>query len=163
MSRGGRLRPVLAAAAAAIVVGALGTAATDLGPWYQALQKPSWQPPDWLFGPAWTLIYALTALSAGLAWHAARQRDARLRVAFWFAVNALLNVLWSQLFFGFQRPDWALAEVVLLWLSILVLIRVVGRHSTRAAWLLVPYLLWVTFAGILNLAVVRLNAPFGGG
>ena len=163
MSRGGRLRPVLAAAAAAIVVGALGTAATDLGPWYQALQKPSWQPPDWLFGPAWTLIYALTALSAGLAWHAARKRDARLRVAFWFAVNALLNVLWSQLFFGFQRPDWALAEVVLLWLSILVLIRVVGRHSPRAAWLLVPYLLWVTFAGILNLAVVRLNAPFGGG
>jgi tryptophan-rich sensory protein len=136
-------------------------AATDLGPWYQVLVKPSWQPPDWLFGPAWTLIYALAALAAATAWTAARDLAAQRRVIVLFGLNALLNILWSQLFFGLHRPDWALVEVVFLWLSVLVLIIAMRPISPRASWLLVPYLAWVTFAGILNLAVVRLNPPFG--
>ena len=77
-----------------------------------------------------------------------------------FGVNALLNVLWSELFFEWQRPDWALAELVVLWLSIVLLIVVLVPISRRASWLLVPYLAWVSFAGVLNLAVVQLNAPF---
>ncbi len=153
-------RPVAVAALAAIVVAGLGASATDLGPWYYALHKPPWQPPDWLFGPAWTLIYGLIALAGVKAWSAARDRRQGLRIVGVFALNALLNVGWSELFFHFQRPDWALLEVVAFWLSIVVLIVTAGSVSPVAGWLLVPYLAWVTFAGLLNLAVVRLNAPF---
>ena len=152
-------KPVLAAAAIAALVAALGGAATDLGPWYQGLAKPSWQPPDWLFGPVWTLIYALTGLAVVLAWVRAPPVGRR-RLLLAVALNALLNIAWSELFFRFRRPDWALAELVLLWLSVVLLIAVVRPHSRRAAWLLVPYLVWVSFAGVLNRAVVRLNPPF---
>ena len=156
-----RWTPVAVAAGAAVLVAALGAAATDIGPWYQALAKPSWQPPDWLFGPAWTLIYGLIALAGVTAWRAARTRAARQRVLLLFSVNALLNVLWSELFFGFHRPDWAVLETTVFWLSIAVLIAAVWPLSHRAGWLLAPYLAWVTFASLLNLAVVRLNGPFG--
>ena len=156
-----RWTPVAVAAGAAILVAALGAAATDIGPWYQALAKPSWQPPDWLFGPAWTLIYGLIALAGVMAWRAARTRTARQRVLLLFSVNALLNVLWSELFFNFHRPDWAVLETTVFWLSIVVLIAAVWPLSHRAGWLLAPYLAWVTFASLLNLAVVRLNGPFG--
>ncbi len=162
MSRRGERawKPIAVAAVAAIVVAALGVSATDLGPWYYGLKKPDWQPPDWAFGPAWTLIYGLTALAGVYAWRGARDRIRRTRIIYAFGVNALVNVLWSELFFHFQRPDLALWEVVVFWLSILVLIFVVQPASVTASWLLVPYIAWVTFAGILNLAVVRLNAPF---
>jgi tryptophan-rich sensory protein len=143
-------------------VALLGGLATDLGPWYQALRQPAWKPPDVLFGPAWTLIYACIALSALEATLNAASTEARRRILLLFASNATLNVGWSLLFFRAQRPDWALVEVIFLWLSILWLIGVVRPHSTRAAWLLLPYLVWVAFAGVLNLAVVQLNAPFGG-
>ena len=156
-----RRKALVVAGLTALAVALLGIAATDIGPWYQALVKPSWQPPDWLFGPAWTLIYALAALAAATAWTAARDPAAQRRVIVLFGLNALLNMLWSQLFFGLHRPDWALVEVVFLWLSVLVLIIAMRPISPRASWLLVPYLAWVTFAGILNLAVVRLNPPFG--
>jgi len=154
-----RSRPVAIAALAAIFVALLGATITDLGPWYQQLQKPSWQPPEWLFGPAWTAIFALTALSAIEAWRSAAT-DKRSTLVGLFCLNGFLNVLWSLLFFRAQRPDWALAEVSLLWLSILWLIIVLARISSRASCLLIPYLFWVTFAAYLNLTVVRLNAPF---
>lgn len=157
-----RWKPILVAFGAALVVAGLGGAATDIGPWYQALEKPAWQPPDWLFGPAWTIIYALTALAAVEAWIRAPVGWTRTRIVFFFAFNAFLNVLWSQLFFGLRRPDWALVEVGVLWASIIVLMLVVRPYSTRAVWLLVPYLAWVSFAAFLNFTVVRLNAPFGG-
>lgn len=153
--------PVFVAAVAAIVVAGLGASATDIGPWYYALRKPSWQPPDWLFGPVWTLIYALTALAGIMAWRAAPAGRARGRILVLFAANALLNVLWSELFFHFRRPDLALTETVVFWASIVVLMATAWPHSRPAAWVLTPYLAWVTFASVLNLAVVRLNAPFG--
>ena len=154
-----RARPVTLAAVAALLVALTGATMTDLGSWYQQLVKPGWQPPDWLFGPAWTLIFALTALSAEQSWrHSPRSQRAWLVGL--FCLNGFLNILWSLLFFRLQRPDWALLEVVILWLSIVWLIVVVRRHCDTGAWLLVPYLLWVAFAGYLNLAVVRLNAPF---
>jgi translocator protein len=160
-SRPARWKPILAAAAAALFVAVVGGTLTDTGPWYQLLRKPGWQPPDWLFGPAWTLIFALTALAAAEAWRHARTRPERDAVIAVFVVNGFLNVLWSLLFFRLQRPDWALIEVAALWLSIVAAIIVSRRHSATAAWLLAPYLLWVSFAAVLNAAVVRLNAPFG--
>jgi len=159
--RRGRLwKPILIAAAAAVMVATLGALMTDLGPWYADLRKPSWQPPDWLFPPAWTTIFALAAVSGVLAWRAAPDREAREWLLGLFALNAFLNVLWSGLFFRLHRPDWALAEVGFLWLSIVLLIVVLARWSKAASAVLVPYLAWVSFAAVLNLAVVRLNAPF---
>jgi tryptophan-rich sensory protein len=161
-ARGSLWKPILAAAATALAVAALGGWMTDLGPWYYGLRMPSWKPPDWLFGPAWTLIYSLTAMAGVLAWRGAPTMRGRALVLALFAININLNVLWSGLFFRQQRPDYALIEVVVLWLSIVALIVGVRRYSEAASLLLVPYLLWVTFAGALNAAVVRLNAPFGG-
>ena len=155
-----RWRPILIAAAAAVLVAGLGGAATDIGPWYFALRKPSWQPPDWAFGPAWTIIYALTAIAGVKVWNGLANRPARLRAMGWFALNAALNVLWSELFFGLHRPDTAFYEVFPFWISIIVLIAIAWPVSRAAGWMLVPYAAWVLFAGILNLAVVRLNAPF---
>lgn len=158
-----RLRPWMAfpvAGLAALTIAAMGATFTDLGPWYQSLNKPDWQPPGYLFGPAWTLIFALAALAAVTAWRQAPDAASRDWLIGLFALNGTLNVLWSLLFFRAQRPDWALFEVILLWVSIVGLMTVLGRYSKPAAWLLVPYLAWVTFAAALNLAVVRLNAPF---
>lgn len=156
----GRGKTILVAAAAAFGVALLGGLMTDIGPWYQALQKPAWQPPDWLFGPAWTLIFSLAALAGALAWWGSNSRVSRQNLLLWFVVNAFFNVLWSLLFFGLKRPDWALTEVFLLWASVAVLIYVCASRSKAAALALVPYLAWVTFAAFLNAAIVRLNGPF---
>lgn len=155
-----RWKPVLAAAGAALVLGVIGALVTELGPWYYDLKKPPWQPPDWLFGPAWTLIFGLAALSGMLAWIHAPDARTRRRILWLFAINGVFNVLWSTLFFRLHRPDFALAEVVLLWLSILALIVMLPSTSRWSSWLLVPYLAWVTFAALLNLTIVRLNYPF---
>lgn len=151
--------PAFVAAACVVVVLFLGGLATRLDAWYEGLRKPSWQPPGWLFAPAWTTIGVLTAWAAVLGWGATQNRPL---LAVLFAVNGVLNVLWSVLFFRFQRPDWALAEVVPLWLSVFALILALAPASSFAAWLLAPYLVWVAFAAVLNLAVVRLNRPFPG-
>jgi tryptophan-rich sensory protein len=149
--------PMLTAFGAAAVVAALGLLMTDLGPWYLHLRMPAWKPPDALFGPAWTLIFAAAALAGAYGWRALRQPAARLSLCGYFAVNALLNVLWSALFFRLHRPDLALLEVGLLWLSIVLLMFTLWRGSRLAVWLLLPYLLWVSYAAVLNLAVARLN------
>lgn len=154
--------PVLGGAAAAILVAVLGGSMTDLGPWYQALKKPPLQPAGWLFGPAWTLIFALAAASGIVAWRKATTDAQREWLIGLFAINGTLNVLWSMLFFRFQRPDWALIESAFLWLSVLVLMIVFWRYAKTASWLLLPYLAWVTFATYLNWEIVRLNSPFGG-
>jgi tryptophan-rich sensory protein len=153
-------QPILAAALSVMAVGGLGALTTQLGPWYYSLQKPSWQPPDWLFGPAWTLIFALSALSGVMYWRRAESREHRHQVLAAFALNAFLNTLWSLLFFRLERPDWALYEVGFLWLSIVLLIVLIGRGTLHGASLLVPYVLWVSFAAVLNWKVMQLNAPF---
>ena len=142
-------------------VAALGGMLTDIGPWYAELRKPEWQPPGWVFGPVWTTIFVLCAAAAVMAWNASRTTADRAAVAGAFVVNAALNVAWSGLFFALRRPDWALGEIVLLWLSIATLIVVCARRSRASAWLLAPYLAWVSFAALLNYAIVRLNGPFG--
>jgi len=153
--------PVVVAALSAFAVAVLGALMTELGDWYYGLRQPPWKPPDWLFGPAWTLIFALAAAAGVAAWRAIQPKPQREWLLVLFALNGFLNVLWSLLFFRLQRPDWAQYEVAFLWLSIVVLIVFVGRHSRLAAWLLLPYLAWVSFAAVLNGAVVRLNGPFG--
>ena len=158
-----RRRVVVAALWAAlgvVAVAGLGGLATELGPWYRALKQPWWQPPDWAFGPAWSVIYLLTAIAAVRVWLRAQSPRERTWWLAALAANGAINVFWSWLFFKARRPDWALAEVVLLWLSIGLLIVLARRDDVIAALLLVPYLLWVAFAASLNLAVVRLNAPF---
>jgi tryptophan-rich sensory protein len=154
--------PALVAAGAALLVAALGGAATDTGPWYQALCKPPWQPPDWLFPTVWTAIFALAALAGARAWLGTPDPIGRERLIAAWVLNASLNVLWSVLFFTLKRPDWALVEVVPLWLSVLLLLVVSGRRDRAAGWLLLPYLVWVGFAGVLNWSVVGLNGPFSG-
>jgi len=155
-----RWQPVVAAAVAATLVAGLGAAATDLSPWYEALRKPAWQPPAWLFGPAWTLIFGLAAMAGVLGWVHAPDERARRRMLSLFALNGVLNVTWSALFFHFKRPDWALYEVGLLWLSVAWLALHLRASSHTAARLMLPYLAWVAFAAALNFAVVGLNAPF---
>ena len=156
-------KPVAVAAGAALLVAVLGGLMTDIGPWYQQLRQPPWKPPDWAFGPVWTTIFALAAAAGVIGWRRAGSRVAREHLWMLFALNGFLNVLWSLLYFRLHRPDWALWEVPLLWLSVLWLIVVLARYARLAAWLLVPYLIWVALAAALNWQTVRLNGPFGAG
>lgn len=154
------LKVLLTAFVLSYATACIGGALTELGPWYYALRQPGWKPPDAAFGVIWSLIFTLCAISAALAWQAAATRALRLRVTWLFGVNALLNMLWSALYFKLQRPDWALIEVAFLWLSIAALIVGLWRLSRWASALLLPYLAWVSVASALNLATVQLNGPF---
>ena len=136
------------------------------GQCYEALAKPPWRPPNWLFGPAWTVLYAFIAISGWLVWRAAGWPDAAAALAV-YGIQLLLNAGWSPMFFGLRRPDWAFYELLGLWASILATIVVFYPISSMAALLLVPYLFWVTFAGALNLSIWRRNpqttSPGGAG
>lgn len=134
---------------------------TSVDSWYRGLRKPALRPPDWLFGPAWTIILGLAAWSAVIAWNAAASDGERTRVIALFAFNALCHLLWSPLFFRLRRPDWALVEVAFLWLSLIALIVGLWPISQMAALLILPYFAWVSFASWLNRAIVRMNGPFG--
>jgi benzodiazapine receptor len=134
---------------------------SEIGPWYFGLNVPRWKPPNWAFGPVWTTIGICAAVSAALAWRAAEPGSQRRLILELFAVNAVLNVAWSLLFFKLRRPDWALIEVVPLWASVLAPLILLWPIRHAASLLLIPYLLWVSIAATLNLSIVRLNAPFG--
>ena len=148
------------AAAVALFLGGFGGLMTPIGQWYYNLRKPALQPPNWLFGPAWTVILGLAAWSAVVAWNAAPDQAARTSVIILFTTNAVFHALWSPLFFRARRPDWALVEVVFLWVSLVALVAGLWPISHLASLLIVPYLLWVSFATWLNSAIVRLNRPF---
>lgn len=155
------LWPLGIASGVAVVVAIAGAVLTETGAWYDSLKKPAWKPPDWAFGPVWTTIFVLAVIATAIAWDAAAGTGARPLIFWALAINAVLNIAWSGIFFKLRRPDWALGEVVLLWLSILSLILVLGSVSTLAGVLLVPYLLWVSTATFLNLRIVQMNGPFG--
>jgi tryptophan-rich sensory protein len=157
-----RWKPIAFAVVAAVVVALIGGLATDTGAWYQQLRKPPWQPPDWLFGPVWTTIYALVVIAGVRGWQRAARGAPREWLIVLFASNGFVNVLWSLLFFRLHRPDWALAEVGVLWSSVLALTVVLGLRDRVGGLLIVPYLAWVSFAAFLNLTIVALNAPFAG-
>lgn len=128
------------------------------GTWYDSLAKPSWRPPNWLFGPAWTVLYIMIATAGWLAWKKAGLVSLPIAI---YAIQLLLNAAWSGLFFGLRRMDLAFGELVLLWLSIAATIWAFQPVDQTAAWLLVPYLCWVTFAGALNFTMWRLNPQAG--
>lgn len=126
------------------------------GEWYAALNKPAWNPPGWIFGPVWTALYVMMAVAAWLVWRRGGFAAQR-RPLGWFLAQLVLNALWTPLFFGLRQPGWAFAEILLLWLAILATLLAFRSVSRAAAWLLVPYLAWVSFAAVLNGTIWRLN------
>lgn len=143
----------LAICFAASAIGATFTA-MSVGTWYQELVRPSFAPPDWVFGPVWTALYAAMAVALWLVWrHEPRDRSAYAI----FGIQLGLNVLWSALFFGLRSPGLALIEILVLLAAIVVTIVVFWRRSKLAGALLLPYAVWVAFAAVLNAALWRLN------
>jgi len=142
--------------AGACFLAALTGAAFPPGQWYERLVKQSWRPPNWLFAPAWTVLYLTIAVSGWLVWREFGFAAAALPLAV-YLVQLLLNAAWTPIFFGLHRPDLAFFEIVLLWLSIVATIAFFHPLNAGAAWLLLPYLAWVTFAAALNFAIWRLN------
>lgn len=126
------------------------------GDWYAALNKPSWNPPPWVFGPAWTFLYITMAIAAWLVWREGGWK-VQARPLTLFLVQWALNALWTPLFFGAHLPGVAFAEIVLLWLAIAATLVAFWRVKTIAGLLLVPYLAWVSFASALNFTIWRLN------
>jgi tryptophan-rich sensory protein len=146
---------LIAAGGVTILAGA-GASLTTIGAWYENLRKPSWQPPNWMFPLAWTSIFILEAAAAVIGW----KSGDRWTMIGAFIVNGVFNILWSAYFFKLRRPDWALREVPFLWLSVVAMMVAVAVHAGPAWCLLIPYLLWVSFATLLNWKIVQLNAPF---
>ena len=142
--------------AAIVVVGGVGGKATDVGPWYRNLVKPSWNPPDWAFPVAWSTIYLFIIAAVGGVWNVANSAQQSLILSV-VLVNLVLNLFWSIVFFAMQKPQWALFEVALLWLSIVAMMGVFAMVKPLYAALLLPYLLWVSVASLLNLRIVQLN------
>jgi translocator protein len=136
-------------------VGAIGGAVTAPAvlEWYPTLNKPSWNPPSWLFAPVWTVLYVMMAVAAWLVWKTGNSRAA---LTLWGGQLAL-NLAWSILFFGARAPGLALIEIFVMWLSIAATIFLFAQKSKVAAYLMVPYLCWVSFAAALNAAIVMLN------
>ncbi|MDX1947716.1 MAG: TspO/MBR family protein [Pirellulaceae bacterium] len=140
--------------AAAGVGGAV--TSSSVGTWYQTLQKPAWNPPDWIFGPVWTVLYLLMAIAAWQVYRRNGIRAATLPLAL-FGLQLALNIGWSAIFFGLRSPGLAFAEIVFLWLAIAATALSFWPHSRLATVLLAPYLAWTTFAAALNLTIWRMN------
>lgn len=141
---------------AAGAVGGIATA-SSVSTWYPTLIRPSWTPPDWLFGPVWTLLYILMGIALWLVWRGGiKDHAARIAVTF-FGIQLGLNLLWSVLFFGLRSLGIALIEIIVLWVLILLTAMKFYRLKPPAGWLMSPYLLWVTFATALNAAIWWLN------
>jgi tryptophan-rich sensory protein len=131
------------------------------GEWYERLNKPSWRPPNWLFAPVWSALYLMIAVAGWLVWRSAGLAAAGA-LALWLG-QLVLNAAWSPAFFGLRRPDLGLVVISALWLAIVATVIAFTGISVWATWLMVPYLLWVSFASLLNLAIWRLNrAPSPG-
>lgn len=139
------------------LLGSLFTA-SSVSTWYTTLARPAFSPPNWVFGPVWTTLFVLMGVAGYLVWREGVHRRA-VRVALTIGVGQLvLNLLWSVLFFGLRNPGAAFVEIVILWLAILATIIAFARVSRTAAWLLVPYILWVSFASYLNFGIWIANA-----
>ncbi|HEY1049143.1 MAG TPA: TspO/MBR family protein [Prosthecobacter sp.] len=124
------------------------------GEWYDSLQKPSWNPPAWLFGPVWGALYTFMAIAAWLVWlHKGLARPLHLYMG-----QLAVNAAWTPVFFGLHRIDMALGVIVVLWLAVLMTMLAFFRVRAGAGWLLVAYLLWVSFATFLNFTLWRLNS-----
>jgi len=159
---GNRLRAAVAlvvCVALCFAVGGVGGLATSrsVSTWYPTLTKPGWTPPSWLFGPVWGALYLMMGLAAWLVWRRKGLRDGKLPLGL-FAWQLVLNAGWSWVFFGLRAPMPAFFELGALWFALAATVAAFWRVSRAAGLLLVPYLLWTTFAGALNFAIWRLNA-----
>ncbi len=125
--------------------------------WYAGLVKPVLNPPSWVFGPAWTTLYALMGVAAFLVWKAGWERKEVRTALKVFGLQLFLNAIWSIIFFGLHSPGWALVDIVALWLAIVWAIAIFYKISKPAAYLLLPYILWVSFAFYLNCSIWTLN------
>ena len=138
--------------------GGLGAIATtpEIEGWYTTIEKPSWNPPDYVFGPVWTTLFVMMAIAAWMVWKPEGFQAATMPLTL-FAVQLGLNVAWSWIFFGMHQPGWAFLEIVVLWVAIVATTVAFFRRSKIAGWLMVPYLAWVSFASVLNFTIWRLN------
>jgi translocator protein len=151
-----RLLVAIVASELAGVAGSLFTI-PSISTWYAALTKPALTPPSWLFGPVWTTLYLLMGIAAFLAWKKGlQQKEVRVALSL-FGIQLILNVLWSVVFFGLHDPLLAFVNIILLWIAIICTMVAFRKVSPSAFYLLIPYILWVSFAAYLNLAIVMLN------
>lgn len=150
----------LASLALPLAVGAVGGLLTrpEIAGWYRSIQKPSWQPPAGVFGPVWTTLYLLMGLAFYRVWQSPASPQQKKQAAVLWIVQLALNLCWSVLFFNRHQIGWALVEILVLWLAIVLTVFSFARVSKTAAWLMVPYAGWVSFAVLLNWALYRLNA-----
>ncbi len=132
--------------------------AGNVSGWFQTIQKPSWNPPSWIFGPVWTTLYILMGIALFLVWKSDATESVKRTAIILFAAQLVFNFFWSLIFFEMHQPGWAFAEIVVMWVLILLTIFSFGKISSLAAWLLVPYISWVSFASILNYTIWRLNS-----
>lgn len=139
-----------------LLTGAVGSYFTisSIPTWYETLNKPFFSPPNYIFGPVWTALYILMGISLYLVLISKKKKDLAVKV---FMLQLFLNFLWSIIFFGLQNPALAFFEIVALWLSIVFTIKLFYPISKNAAYLLIPYILWVSFATVLNLSIFLLN------
>ncbi|MEM1121208.1 MAG: TspO/MBR family protein [Bacteroidota bacterium] len=142
-----------------VALGSVGGIATasSIDTWYANINKPSFNPPNWLFAPVWTTLFTLMGVALALVWHEGPQRSIVKKGITFFGIQFGLNMLWSWLFFGAQQPLWAFVEIIILWVFIFLTIRTFFNIRAVSGWLMVPYLLWVSFAAILNFAIWQLN------
>ena len=152
----GTLLSLLALLAFLVLSFAASTPGIFFGPdeWYANLERPFFTPPNWLFGPAWTVLYICMAVAATLVWRQVGLRSAALG---WWFIQLVLNTVWTLLFFGLRSPGLALVEIVFMWAAILVCMLHFRPISRTAFWLMVPYLAWVSFAAALNAGFWWLN------
>ncbi len=142
-----------------LLVGAISGYFTSSGVngWFAVANKPWFNPPNWIFAPVWTTLYLLMGIALFLVWRSEADKTIKQTAIILFAVQLTLNFFWSIIFFKLQQPGWAFAEIICMWVIILLTILWFGKISSTAAWLLVPYISWVSFAAILNYSIWRLN------
>lgn len=138
--------------------GGLGAIATtpEIEGWYRTIEKPSWNPPDWVFGPVWTTLYVMMGIAAWIVWKPHGIKDCAKSLTL-FGVQLVLNIAWSWIFFGMHKPGLAFAEIIVLWFAIAATTVAFFKASKMAGSLMLPYLVWVAFASGLNFAIWQLN------
>lgn len=138
-------------------IGGLGAMATtpEIDGWYRTIEKPTWNPPDWIFGPVWTTLYILMAIAGWRVWTMSNTK--RTLPMSLFAIQLLLNLAWSFIFFAKHQPGWAFVEIIVLWLAITATMLTFFQRSKLAGALLIPYWAWVSFASVLNFTIWRMN------
>ena len=142
-----------------LLVGAISGFFTSSGVngWYTLANKPWFNPPNWIFAPVWTTLYVLMGIALFLVWKADADKSIKQTAIILFTLQLTLNFFWSIIFFKLQQPGWAFVEIILMWLMILLTILWFGKINATAAWLLVPYICWVSFASVLNYSIWKLN------